>query len=110
VPKQRGRTPATQHVAAIDAVRAQHHRRNESHHLAARIRRPGALAKIDSGVHDRLQPQPLREQPRQHNPGVRNGPLVIETNTQAIASAGGLGILHHVDDLLTQAAVALINR
>jgi hypothetical protein len=38
----------SQQVAVIDAVRAEGHRGDQGHHLAARIRRPRPLAKVDS--------------------------------------------------------------
>jgi hypothetical protein len=60
-------------------------------------------------VHQRLKPEPVGQQRRQHDPGVGDRPLVIETDLQPIAS-DTTGILHHVDDLMTQAAVAPINR
>jgi len=73
--------------------------------------RPGFAAPPRSprSTRQRFKVQPLRQQRRQHDPGVRDRPLIIKTHLQTIAS-DRLGILHHVDDLLAQAVVALINR
>jgi hypothetical protein len=39
--------PRAQQVAVIDAIRTQRDRRNERHHLRARVRRAGPVAEPD---------------------------------------------------------------
>ena len=70
---------------------------------------PGTLAEVDALIDQRLDPQPLRERRRQHDPGVRDRPLVIERDRDAVQSDRPVN-MHHEGDLLSQAATAAIGR
>ena len=54
-------------------------------------------------------PSRSRERRDQHHPGVRDDPLVVETDPHAVQS-DRLVILHHEGDLLSQAPAAAISR
>ena len=90
---------STSHV--IDAVGAQHHREQQRHHLAARVRRARPVAtQPHQTAGQRLDPEPLRERRDQHDPSVRHDPLIVELDLHAVQS-DRLVILHHEGDLLT---------
>ena len=101
VPQNRLGAPGAQHVAAIDAIRAQQHRVNQREHLAPRPRRARPATQLDRPIDERLDPQPPPHRHRKHDPGVDDHPLVIEYDIRSIRQT-----VHHVDDLLLQAAVA----
>jgi hypothetical protein len=50
---------------------------------------------------ERLDPKATGERRDQHDPGVRDGPLIVELDPQPVQS-DGLVILHHEGDLLSQ--------
>ena len=50
MPEHRPGLARAQHVAVIDAVRPERHRRHQRHHLAPRVRRPGPIAEINHPV------------------------------------------------------------
>ena len=109
MPEHIGGPARAQQITVIDAVRAQRHRRDQRHHLRALVARADTLAKHDTRVDQRLDPQPLRERPRQDDSGVRDRPLVIERDRDAIQSDRPVN-MHHEGDLLSQAATAAIGR
>jgi len=78
---------------------------NQRQHLAARPRRARTLSKIDRLIDERLDPQPPSQRDREHDPGVDDHPLVIEDDLRSVRQ-----IVHHADDLLTQAAAARYSR
>lgn len=94
--KHHAGAPRAQHAAVIDAVRAQRHRGHDRHHLLARVRRPGPPAKIDGVIDQRLDPDPARERRRQHDPGVRDCPVVVETDRDTIQSDHTVNMHHEV--------------
>jgi hypothetical protein len=98
-----------QHVAVVDAVRAERDRRHQRHHLRARVARSGALAEIHARVDKRLDPEPPGERRRQDDSSVGDRPLIIETDRDAIQSDRPVN-MHHEGDLLSQAATAPIGR
>jgi hypothetical protein len=73
-------------------------------HLALRPRRARTVPEVDRLLDQRLQPQSTPERDRQQQPRVGDGPLVMEADLESIRR-----IVHHVGDLLTQAAVAQID-
>ena len=105
MPEQRLGPPRPQHIAVIDAVRAQQHRVHQREHLAARARRPRPLPEADRGIDERLDPQPPRERDREHDPGIDDHALIIKRHVGSVRQ-----ILHHKSDLLTQAAAARHSR
>jgi hypothetical protein len=108
--QQPARATRAQHVAVIDAVGTQRHRVDQRHHLAARVARPEPLRpQPHQPLRQRLDPQPRRHRRRQHQPRVRDHPLVIERDLDAVQSDRSI-MLHHQDDLLTQDATAQIGR
>ncbi len=109
VPEHVGGAARAQQIAVIDAVRAERHRRHQRHHLRALVARAGALAEIHARIDERLDPQPPGERRRQHDSGVRDRPLIIENDRDAVQSDRPVN-MHHEGDLLSQAATAAIGR
>lgn len=119
-PQRRGRrqpaaqqsTSATraQHARVVDAVGAEHHRKQQRHHLATRVggARPVA-AQPHQIARQRLDSQASRERRDEHHAGVRDDPLIVKNDTHAIRSDRPV-ILHHQADLLTQDAAARYSR
>ena len=100
--EDRAGPPGAQHVAVIDAVRAERHRRDQRHDLAARMRRARPLTEVDRPVHQRLDPQPRRQHGGQHHARVRDRPLIVKDDHRRV--------VHHAGDLLRRAATAAICR
>ena len=93
----------SEQLAVIDRVGTQQHREDQRHHLAPRVRRPRPLApQPHQPPSQTLDPQPLRKRGDQRNPRVRNNPLIVKDDLQAVQS-DRLVIMHHLGDLLTQA-------
>ena len=89
-----------QKLTVIDRVGAQEHRVDQRHHLAARVRRPRPVARqAHEPPHKPLDPQPSGERRHQRNPGVRDDPLVVEADLDAVESDQPV-IVHHQGDLL----------
>jgi len=107
--EQRPQAPGPQHIAVVDAVRAERHRVNQGHDLAPRIRSADAVTKPNKALGERLDPQPRRERRDEHDAGVRHHPLVIEDHPHRVPSDRP-DIVHHQGDLLTQDATAPIGR
>ncbi len=91
--------PGAQHVAVIDAVRAQGHRRHQRHHLRPRVGRSPTVAQTDRVVDERLDPQALRKRRGEHDSRVGDRPLIIESHRDNIQSDPPV-IMHHEGDLL----------
>jgi hypothetical protein len=94
-PEHRAAAARAQDVAVVDRVSAQQHRRDQRHHLAARIRRTHTIAKIDSLIDQHLDPDSSGERRRQHDTRVRHKPLVVEataTRSGTTTSAPSLTI------------------
>ncbi len=92
---------AAQHVAAIDAVRAEQHRVNQRHHFASWPEVPHATAQVHTPVH--LTPRSracARVSPRPAPPHQR------PTDHRQAGFDRVQRILHHVGDLLSGAAAA----
>ena len=70
---------------------------------------PALPPQADHTTGEILDPEPPRERRGEHDPSVRNRPLVIEINPQAVQSDSHV-IMHHEGDLLTAAATAVIGR
>jgi hypothetical protein len=78
--RRRGRNPSTQQparatrsqqIAVIDAVRTQHHREDQRHHLAPRVRCPRPLpGQQHEPVDQPLDPQPLSKRRDERDPRV----------------------------------------
>jgi hypothetical protein len=99
-PQQTPRAPRAQHVAVIDRVGAQHHREHQAHDLAPRVGRPGQLAaQTHAPSRQTLDPQPPSDRRGQHDPRVRDRPLIIEADLHTVQSDRPV-ILHHEGDLL----------
>ena len=92
--EHRSSPPRAQHLAVIDAVRAERDRGHQRHHLPARMSRPRPLTQIDGPIDQILDLEPPREQRREHHTRVRDNPLIIEHNHRRL--------VHHDDDLLDQ--------
>jgi len=73
-----------QQIAVLDRVRAERHRRDEAHHLGARVGATRSLAERDRLLDQRLDPEPPGERPGQQRPGVGDGALVVEGDVDAI--------------------------
>ena len=99
--QQPPRPARPQQLAVIDAVRAEHHREHQRHHLAPRVRGTRPIpAQPHQPPGQSLDPQPLGERRDQHHTRVRDRPLIIELDLQAVHS-DRLVIMHHEGDLLT---------
>jgi len=90
-----------QHVAVVDGIGAQRHRRHQRHHLRARVGRARSLTEVDGLIDQRPDPQPLRERRRQHDPGVGDGTLIVELHRETFQSDRAVS-MHHQGDLLLQ--------
>jgi hypothetical protein len=98
--QQPTRATRAQYVAVIDAVRAQRHRIDQRHDLAASIARAGPVgAQTHHPLRERLDPQSSGERRDEHDPGVRDRPLVIEADLHGVQSDRSV-IVHHEGDLL----------
>ena len=85
--EQSPRPPGPQHVAVVEAVGAEHHREQQRHHLATRVRRARPVApQPHRTLRERLDPQPPSERRDQRDPGVTYDPLVVELDRQAVQS------------------------
>ena len=100
--KHSGGLARAQHVAVLDAIRSQRHRRDQAHHLASRIRRAATIAQSHRLVHEPLEPKPTGKDRRKHHASVRDYSLVIEDHDRRV--------VHHEGDLLSRAATAAICR
>jgi hypothetical protein len=89
-----------QHVAVVDAVRAERHRRNQRHDLHAGVGCPRTVPEAHRLVNKRRDPQALGKRRAQHAPGVRDGALVVEGDLHAVQSDRPV-IVHHEGDLLS---------
>ena len=99
--QQPPRPARPQRVAVVDAVRTQHHREQQCHHLPPRVRGPRPVAsQAHQPPRQRLDPQPPRERRDQHHSSVRNGPLIVKLDPQTVES-DRLVIMHHEGDLLS---------
>jgi hypothetical protein len=99
--EQPASTPGPEHVDVIDAVCAEHHREDQCHHLAARVRGARPIApQPHQPPRERLDSQALGKRGDQHHAGVRDDPLIVELNPQAVQSDGRV-MVHHEGDLLT---------
>jgi len=98
--RQPPRLARSQDLAVIDAVRAEHHREHQRRHLAPGVRgaRPVA-SQPDQPPRQRFDPQAFGEGRDQHHSCVRDGPLVIEFDSQTVQS-DRLVIMHLEGDLL----------
>jgi hypothetical protein len=77
--QQTTRTTRAQHLAVVDAIGAEQHREDERHHLPARVRRAGPIARQPHVAADQpLDPQPPGERRDQRDPGVRDHALIVE--------------------------------
>jgi hypothetical protein len=94
------RLPGAQEVAVVDRVGARRHRVQKREHLATRPRGPRSLAQVDRLVDQPLDPQPVRQRRRQHQPGVGDEPLVVELRCERVGLGGGPRTVHHMSDLL----------
>jgi hypothetical protein len=56
MPEHRRSLARAHHVAVIDAVRPEHHRRDQRHKLAPSVRRSGSVAEINNPVNQSLDP------------------------------------------------------
>jgi hypothetical protein len=98
--QQPARTPSTQYLAIIDAIRVQQHSEDQRHHLPARVRCSRTIATQPHEPGDQtLDPKPSSERRDQRDPRVGDHPIIIKTDPHATQS-DGLLIIHHADDLL----------
>ena len=63
---------------------------------------PGRITEIHALLHERLDPQPPRQQRRQHHARVGDHPLIVKDDDRRV--------VHHEGDLLSRAATAAICR
>jgi hypothetical protein len=103
--KHIGGPARAQQVTVVDAVRAQRHRRDQRHHLRALVARADTLAEHNAPIDQRLDPQSLGERRGYDDPGVRDRPLIVKDDRDAIQSDRPV-TMHHEGDLLLQAATA----
>jgi pimeloyl-ACP methyl ester carboxylesterase len=99
MPDDVGGAARPQHVAVVDAIGAQRHRRHQRHHLGALVARAGPIAQIDGIVDDRLKPKPPGKRGDQRRAGMRDRALIIEADLDAVRS-GRPVMLHQEGDLL----------
>jgi hypothetical protein len=90
-----------QQIAVVDAVRAQRHRRDQRHHLRARIRRARPVAEVDCLINECLDPEPISKRRDQHDPRVGDRSLIVELDPNAVQSDRPVS-MHHEGDLLLQ--------
>jgi hypothetical protein len=83
VVEQRGGTPGAQGVAIIDRVAVERHRRDQRHDFRVRVRRPRTIAQANRLVNQRLDPKRSGDRRRQHDPRLRDKPLVVEADRQS---------------------------
>jgi hypothetical protein len=99
-----------EHAAVLDAVRPEHHREQDRHHLAARVGRSRPVAtQPHQTPRQRLDPEAPSERRDEHHPGITDNALIVELDLHAIQS-DRLVILHHEGDLLSQAPAARYSR
>jgi hypothetical protein len=96
MPKHPLGAPRAQHRAVVDRVGPEQHRVHQRQHLASRARRARPLAEVDAVVDEPLDAQPPPDHHRQHEPGVGDRAIVIETDIESIRPG-----VHHAADLLT---------
>src|SRR4029077_12816259 len=70
---------------------------DQRQHLAPRPRRARPSTEPDGRIDERLDPQPLTERDRQHDPGVDDHPLIIKDDNGSVRQT-----VHHAGDPLTQ--------
>jgi len=92
--------PGPQHVAVIDAVGPEHHRVDQHHHLAPRPGRRATHTQPHAIVDETLDPKPDGERRHEHDPGVRDDPVIVEGDLNSIQSDRP-AIINHQGDLLT---------
>ncbi|MGH2910778.1 MAG: hypothetical protein ACRDK8_15980 [Solirubrobacteraceae bacterium] len=92
------RLPGPQQVTVINAVRAQHPRRDQRHDLAPRARGARPIAEVHGFIHRRLDPEPAGEHGGHHHARVGDRSLIVKHDTRGVRQT-----LHHVGDLLVQA-------
>lgn len=89
--QQPPRTPGAQHLAIINAVRAQHHREQERHHLSPGVRRSRPLPpQPHQPPRHLLDLKPLGERRDQHHSrGICSGPRLSPPvrNAESVAHA-----------------------
>ena len=99
--EQSPRATRPQHITVIDAISAEQHRVDQSHHLPARIRCPRPITtKRYEPANQTLNPQPAGERRHQRDPSIRNQPLITKNDLNAVQSDSRV-IMHHPSDLLT---------
>jgi len=70
VTEHRGGLARAQQIAVLDAVGAEHHRRDHRHDRASAMRRAVAVAEIDRLIDQPLDPEPARHQPGSITPAL----------------------------------------
>jgi hypothetical protein len=98
--EQPARAARAQNVAVVDAVSTEHHRKQQRHHLAPRVRGPGTItSQPHQPARERLDSEPPSDRRDQHHASVRDDPLIVELDLQAVQSDSRV-IVHHEGDLL----------
>ena len=110
VVEQRGGTPGAQGVAIVDRVAVERHRRDQRHDLRVRVRRPRTIAQANRLVNQRLDPERSGDRRRQHDPRLRDKPLVVAADRQSTRRDNQPPIVDHVGDPRRGAAAAHFTR
>ena len=99
--QQPPRAPGAQHVAVVDAVGAQHHRKQQRHHLAPGVRRARPIApQPHQPPASASIPSRCASVATSATPASETTRSIVETDPQTVQS-DRLVILHHEGDLLT---------
>jgi hypothetical protein len=99
-PSSRPVRPGAQHARVVNAVGAEHHRKQQRHHLAPRVRGARPIApQPHTLLRERLNPESPSKRRDNHHPGIADDALVVELDLHAVQS-DRLVILHHEGDLL----------
>jgi hypothetical protein len=88
--------PRAQHVTVVDRVGTQQHRVHQREDLAPGVRRTRPTAEVDGLLDQLLEPEPLAERDRQHQPGVDHRAFVVKGHGESVRRG-----VHHAGDLLT---------
>ena len=82
-----GGSAGAQHVGVVDAVAAGQRRRNQGHHLVARVRPAWGAAQIKVPVHQFGQAQAPGQGRRQKQSGIGRQAVIVEGDADAVGVA-----------------------
>ena len=85
VPPKAPSVPAgTQRVGVVSAVAPSQRRRNQGHHLVARVRPPRRISKVNVAVDELTQTQVLGEGHRKEQPGIGHQTVIVKEDADTV--------------------------